>query len=66
MVPTQVFTGVGFKRPPFSMSIPEAPSCKVNFYSHILLCNILEVLMSRNFEDPINKFEDLGKYIILC
>ena len=29
MVHKQVFTGTGFKSPPFSMSIPEAPSCRV-------------------------------------
>ena len=29
MVPKQVFTWGGFKSPPYSMSIPEAPSCGV-------------------------------------
>ena len=29
MVPKQVFTGAGCNSPPFSMSIPEVPSCRV-------------------------------------
>ena len=34
IVPKQVFTRGGFKSPPpYSMSIPEAPSCRVNYPS---------------------------------
>ena len=34
MVPKQVFTRAGIKSPPpYSMSIPEAPSCRVNNFS---------------------------------
>ena len=33
MVPKQVFTGAGFKKPPFLMSILEAPSGRVKNFA---------------------------------
>ena len=45
MVPKQVFyMGGALKAPPYSMSIPEAPSCRVNIFtfdSHFFLINYL-------------------------
>jgi len=41
MVPKQVFTGAGFKSP-FSIPIPEAPSCRVNA-KHFFINNKIRI-----------------------
>ena len=61
MVPKQVFTGAGFKSslPPYSMSIQEAPSCRVN----LKLIGVTEkdLILHTQIISIINTFDFLKK-----